>query len=106
MSPEEEAVLSKFKALLQRRFPDVETILFGSRARGDAEEFSDFDVLVIVESSDPEDARRYASDCAWEAGFESGAVIVPVVVQRERWQSGPERFSLLAKAVQEEGIPV
>jgi hypothetical protein len=46
------------------------------------------------------------SDCAWEAGFEHGIVIVPVVYSREDWEEGPERLSLLSLAVQQEGVPI
>ena len=42
--------------------------------------------------------------CAWEAGFERGLVIVPIVVSRKEWEEGPERVSLLHQAVQTEGI--
>jgi len=106
MNADERAALLRFKELLQRVFPDAQVLLFGSRARGDADQVSDFDVLVILETSDLREVRKYASECAWEAGFEGGIVIVPFVVSRDRWERGPERYSLLAKAVRDEGIPI
>jgi hypothetical protein len=33
-------------------------------------------------------------------------VIVPVVFARDEWEDGPERYSLLAQAVELEGVPV
>jgi len=65
---------------------------------------SDMDVLVVLDgpvSNSPE----IVSDNAWEVGFEAGIVVLPIVVSRESWEKGPERVSLLASAVREEGCP-
>jgi hypothetical protein len=42
--------------------------------------------------------------CAWEAGFEYGIIVVPVVFSKQEWEEGPERFSLLSQVVHAEGI--
>ncbi len=39
-------------------------------------------------------------------GLEHGMVIVPIVVGRDEWERGPERYSLLAEAIRSEGVPV
>jgi predicted nucleotidyltransferase len=100
----EKNVLDAFKALLSKRLSLYRVILFGSRARGDAMPYSDMDVLVILNESTSEQDNDYVSDCAWEAGFEHGIVVVPVVFTREEWENSPERYSLLAQAVREEGV--
>lgn len=100
----EKRVLDTFKALLLKRVPLYKMILFGSRARGDAAPHSDIDVLVILDKPSGEQDIDYVSDCAWEAGFEYGIVVVPVVFTREEWENSPERYSLLAQAVTEEGV--
>jgi uncharacterized protein len=102
----EQEIISKFKSLLKARVPVHRLILFGSRARGDAELFSDIDVLVIVDSELDDRIRELISDCAWEAGFAKGMVLVPVVFSRDEWEKGPERHSLLAKAIESEGITI
>ena len=79
-------------------------ILFGSRARGDAGIYSDMDVVVSLDDASNEQDFDYVSDCAWEAGFEHGIVVVPVIFTRKEWEDSPERYSLLAKAVEKEGI--
>ena len=105
MNTIEKAVLNKLKALLLERVNLHKLILFGSRARGDAGPYSDMDVLVIVDDASREQDFDYVSDCAWEAGFEYGIVIVPVVFTRSEWENSPERSSLLAQAVDAEGVP-
>jgi len=100
----EKKVLARFKKQVERRFPQSRLVLFGSRARRDAEPESDMDVLVIINGPVDAEERAYVSDCAWEAGFEEGIVIVPVTVSREEWEKGPLSSSLLALSVAKEGI--
>jgi predicted nucleotidyltransferase len=100
----EKEILDTFKALVSKRVKLNKIILFGSRARGDAEASSDLDVVVIVEDGASDADREYVSDCAWEAGFEKGIVVVPVVFTHSEWESGPEHNSLLVQAVEQEGV--
>ncbi len=104
MNTLERNILDTFKALLLKRLSLYKMILFGSRARGDATQYSDMDVLVILDKSSGEQDYEYVSDCAWEAGFEHGIVVVPVVFTREEWEDSPERYSLLAQAAEKEGV--
>jgi len=106
MTVDEQAVLRNFKALVSNRVTLHKVILFGSRARGDAAADSDLDVLVVTEGPADEASRDWISDCAWDAGFEAGLVIVPIVYGRSEWETGPERHSLLARAIEREGVPV
>lgn len=102
----ERAVVKKFKSLLLKQVPLHRIILFGSLARGDADPESDMDVVVIVKGEDSKEMREYVSECAWEAGFEDGIVVVPVVFTLDEWEHGPERQSLLVQAVKAEEIPL
>jgi DNA polymerase sigma len=102
----ERQVLDRFKDLLKEQLPQHQIIMFGSRARGDAEPYSDLDVVVIIDGMVDEATREWVSDCAWEAGYVQGMIIVPVIFGRTQWEQGPERHSLLAHAVASEGIPL
>jgi DNA polymerase sigma len=98
--------LQSFKSLLEKKPAVHEVILFGSRARGDADPQSDVDLIVILddEAGDPE--REYVSDCAWEIGFANRLAPVPIVFTREEWEHGLESVSLLGQAVRSEGIQI
>jgi uncharacterized protein len=99
-------ILEHFKnLLLENEVPLQSLVLFGSRARGDAEAESDFDVLVVVIRLDHQ-IRTTISRCAWEAGFNESLVIVPVVVTTEDIEQKPFRSSLLMQAIREEGITI
>ena len=104
MNAVEREILERLKALLARGTRLHRLFLFGSRARGDADPDSDMDVLVVLAEPVTPEKRRYISECAWEAGFERGIVVVPVAYSRDEWESGPESQSLLAQAVAAEGI--
>ena len=92
-------------AIIEYSVPLYKTIVFGSRARGDAQPDADLDVLVLVEYITPT-MRKIISHCAWEVGFEAGILIQTVVMTREEAEHGPEQSSLLMLAVREDGIPV
>jgi len=99
-------VVERFKRLMvERGVPLHGTVLFGSRARGESEWDSDYDVLVVVEHLEGT-TRETITRCAWEAGFDDCLVIVPVVVTRHEIENSPFRSSLLMQAVRAEGIPV
>ena len=104
MTTIETKILSQFKQKVAAKLPLYKMILFGSRARGDAAPDSDMDVIVILDAIVDPMARDLIFDFSWEAGFEAGLVIAPVTFSREQWEQGPERYSLLAQAVQSEGV--
>ena len=106
MNTIDKIVLDRFKQLLLKRVILYKLILFGSRARGNAELYSDMDVVVILNDTADERDFDYVSDCAWEAGFEHGIVIVPVVFTRDEWETSPERYSLLAQAIETDGVQI
>jgi predicted nucleotidyltransferase len=106
MTALERKILERFKSLLLKKLSVHKIVLFGSRARGDSAEYSDMDVLVVLNKIKSKADRDYVSECAWEAGFEHGIVIVPVVYTRDEWENSPERSSLLAIAIEKEGVPI
>lgn len=99
----EKNILDTFITLVREKISLHRVVLFGSRARGDADPDSDMDVLVIVKEL-TEEGEEYISECAWKAGFEYGIVLVPVIFLQSEWENGPERFSLLAEAIKSEGV--
>jgi len=103
MNEIERAVLDKFKALLLER-ASLHRLICSAQERDGKQACSDMDIVVILADSSKQVDFDCVSDCAWEAGFEFGIVIVPVVFTREEWENSPERYSLLAQAVEAEGV--
>lgn len=79
--------------------------VFGSRARGDADEGSDMDVFVEVESLTPEVKERI-HELTWEVGFKHFMVISPLIVSRSELEETALRSSLIIRSITREGITV
>ncbi len=105
MQEKELKVLDKFKSLVSQRARVYEIRAFGSRARGDATEYSDLDVLVVVEQLD-HSLEKYISECAWEAGFPEDMIIMPIAVSTDTLRNSPLRESVFIKTIYREGVAV
>lgn len=98
-------VVERFKELVSKKVKAHEVRVFGSRARRDATWESDLDVFVVVEHLD-HSIEKYISDCAWEAGFEDGIVVVPISISIDKLKNSPVRESAFIKSVYREGVAV
>ena len=103
MLKKELKIVETFKQLVSKRVKVHEVRVFGSRARGDAAEDSDLDVLVVVDQLDHA-TEKYISDCAWEAGFPADIVIMPVAITLDTLKNSPLRESVFIRAVYREGV--
>ena len=81
----------------------VDFRVFGSRARGDADPYSDMDVFIEVERLDRELKDRIL-DAAWEVGFENFMVIVPLVFTRSELENTALRSSPIVEAITRDGV--
>lgn len=70
----------------------IEAILFGSYARGDADQDSDIDVMFLVDAS-----RQEISEHNWQVGdlasdflLEHGVIISPIVENRDYFSANSE----------------
>ncbi len=91
-----------FVRLLSERLGDqlIRVILFGSHARGDAHEDSDYDCLVIVREITP-DVRDATDDAAGEVILQAGAVISAFLTTEV---AANKPFSPLLMSVRAEGV--
>jgi uncharacterized protein len=79
--------------------------VFGSRARGNADEYSDMDVFIEIEHLDRSLKERLL-DIAWEVGFENFMVISPLIYTRDEIENSPHRASPIVKVIFREGVPL
>lgn len=105
MQEKEIRIVERFKQLVSQRVKVHEVRVFGSRARGDAAEDSDLDVLVVVDRLDHA-IDKHISECAWEAGFPDDIVIVPVAITLDTLKNSPLRESVFIRTVYREGVGV
>ena len=84
---------------------NARVILFGSRARNDAREDSDWDLLIILdkERRNVTDIERYA--CPFmELGYNVNAEINPIIYTQKEWDK--RKFTLFHHNVEKEGIEI
>ncbi|MBI1871504.1 MAG: nucleotidyltransferase domain-containing protein [Chlamydiae bacterium] len=83
-----EKVIQEFASELKRKLGSCvkQVVLFGSRARGDFREGSDYDVLVVVDHKTPE-LRSSILDIEGELLDRYDAFFASVLRSEEEWQS-------------------
>jgi predicted nucleotidyltransferase len=99
--------LADYKRAVQHAIPGVEKlILFGSRARGQAHEDSDYDVAVLVRDlSDRRRVRRILSDLAYDHIL-SGFFIRPIPLPPDYLAPRGRRPTELAEDIVRDGVEV
>ncbi len=98
-------IAKRLKARLSEIVQLLDFRVFGSRARGDEDEYSDMDVFVEVPLLDKELKERIL-EVVWEVGFENGIVISPLIFTEDEAEKSPLRSSPIMKNIAEEGIAV
>ena len=83
----------------------VDFKVFGSRARGDSDEYSDLDVFIEVEIINPA-LRDAVSEAVWEVGYQNYLVISPLIFTRDELERSPLRASPIVRSIAEEGVSV
>ncbi len=103
MSPEDRQILDLFAVRVRGLEARTRIWAFGSRARGDADRDSDFDVCVVLPNRTLE-LRRAISEAAWEIGYEHDRVITTVVLSEDEFERGPMSASPLVREIRREGL--
>lgn len=105
MTEQDYQIAKTLKRRIQRVTPVIDLRVFGSRARGDADEFSDLDVYVEVPSTDKK-IKDQIRDVVWEVGFENFVFISCLIVSHEEVTESPLRSSPIIRNIAEDGIRI
>jgi predicted nucleotidyltransferase len=96
-------LLQRCKKAIRTVVPDAEVILYGSRARGDAKDDSDYDLLVLVDR--PADVAIHKQLISSISPLEEdGAVLTLNVHNRDLWNSRLYRAMPFHENVDREGV--
>lgn len=105
MNPRDYEIASELKRRLGEALELVDFKVYGSKARGDDDEFSDLDVFVEVTTLDGK-TKDIISEIAWEVGLENSMVISPLVFSVDETENSALRASPILLNIKEEGIRV
>ena len=98
-------ILSEIQTLKRQLLPNERLILFGSQARGDTHEESDWDLLALIDK-EKRSFRENFNDYTYpfsEIGDKYGTLVSVIVRNKKEWE---ERPSLLKYNVEKEGIEI
>lgn len=98
-------ILNEIRRLANKMFGDREAFvyLYGSRARGNAANDSDWDLLIVTDDaiSSKDDFERFAFPFA-EIGWKYGEQITPLLYTKSQWEA--ERGTVFHQNVESEAI--
>jgi len=100
-----EAVLEA-KNQLMKQFSVEMIVMFGSVARGEDDEHSDLDLLVITGKVMTHGERNSVSDVIFEVNYAFGTNLSVVVVDALAWDSGIYSLGPFHSEVQRDGVVV
>ena len=103
--PQRDPVVQAFAMALRQRLGShlQQILLFGSRARGDAHDGSDYDMLVVVDRRTPE-LRAMILEVESQLMEHYGALVATVLRSEAEWQQ-TQGFPL-ARNIAREGVPL
>lgn len=84
----EKDLLSWVKATVEKTAPTATLILFGSYARGDHNEASDLDLLILLDQEKVTSMdQKKITYPLYDIEFETGTLISPMVLSKKDWES-------------------
>ena len=103
-SSAERKLLAPCRDTIRELVPGAEVILYGSRARGDADRESDYALLVLVDGPMDWKSEDRIRRHLYALELESGAVLTINAYNRSDW--GPDLYPAMpfSQSVEEDGI--
>jgi len=96
----------KLKEKLLDRFPRTQIILYGSKVRGDNEEFSDIDILILLDKKIDTELEKQVLDIAYDIELEFDVVFGIMIESKDFWNSCLAKIMPIHKNIDKEGISV
>ncbi|MBE0477817.1 nucleotidyltransferase domain-containing protein [Candidatus Aerophobetes bacterium] len=102
----EKKALHELKRRLLKKFPDAEIILYGSKARGDSDEESDIDVLVLLGREVNNTLEEEIFSISFKIELNYDVIFGIIVYPQKFWDSPLGKAMPLHWNVDKEGIPI
>lgn len=96
--------LKELKEKLLERFKDIEIILYGSKVRGDFDDESDIDLLLLVDIPVDAKVEEEISEIVYEIELKYDVIFGKIIENKEFWNSKLARAMPFHQNVDKEGI--
>jgi predicted nucleotidyltransferase len=106
LKKKEKKALEEFRQVLLQKFPYVEIILYGSKARGDDKEFSDIDLLVLLDDEINNSLEEEIFSTAFEIELKYDVVFGLLIESKSFWKSDLAKAMPIHWNIDREGISV
>lgn len=106
LTPNQNQALTELRRRLFDEFEIEALILYGSIARGEADEESDFDLLILTARPLTRPARHKITNVVFEVNLHYGTNFSTLVVDRRSWDIGAIAVLPLRDEIIKDGIPL
>jgi predicted nucleotidyltransferase len=99
-----EKILQMIIRVVDKNAPDSEVYLYGSQARGNAKKLSDWDLLILLSTTNiPFEFETKFMDEFYDLELETGEIISPLIYSKKEWNSNYS-FTPLFENIKREGV--
>ncbi len=106
LSSKESQALNEIKQKVNKRFSIEDYILYGSAARGEADEESDLDLLIVTSDALTRFKRHEITDIVFDVNLKYDSNFSTLVVDQETWETGIISVLPLRNEILRDGIRV
>jgi len=100
----EQELLERIKQAVVAVEPGADVILYGSRARRDATEESDWDLLILVDGHVSQKRTDQIRHKLYKIEWETGEIISSIVRNRAQWNDYPYKAMSIHHNIELDGI--
>jgi len=105
MTQKDNNIIKLIKTSIMAIDPKAQVIIFGSRARGDANKDSDWDILILTDYPVTTEIERSFRNNLFDIEIETGEVFSTFVYQKQIWNT-KHRVTPLYRNIKREGVRI
>ena len=104
LSSTQSEALRQIKTKVMAGFPVVDVVLYGSVARGEGDDESDVDLMIVISEPITRFRRHEITDIVFDVNLQFGTNFSTLVVDKESWDTGMISVLPLRDEIMRDGI--